>query len=44
MADRMYDCEKIRGNPSLYDHCGHRSTGWLGACALHSALLVLARA
>lgn len=44
MADRIYGCDKIRSNPSLPDHSDHRSTGWLGARAMHSAWLVSARA
>ena len=43
MADRMYGCDKIRSNTSLPDH-GDQWTGWLGACAMHSAWLVSARA
>lgn len=44
MADRIYGCDKIRSNPSLPHHCDLRSTGWLGARAMHSAWLVSARA
>ena len=43
MADRIYGCDKIRSNPSLTDHRDYTSTGWLGACAMHSAPLVSAR-
>ena len=42
MADRMYGCDKIRSNTSL-PH-GDQWTGWLGACAMHSAWLVSTRA
>ncbi len=44
MADRLYDCDEIRSNPSLVDHCDSGSTGWLGARAMYSAWPVLARA
>lgn len=44
MADRLYGCDKIRGNLSLPDHCDLWSTGWPGARAMHSVWLVSARA
>lgn len=37
MADRIYVCDKIRSNSSLPDHRDYRSTGWLGAPAMHDA-------
>ncbi|HEY8576238.1 MAG TPA: hypothetical protein VIL88_07860 [Devosia sp.] len=45
MADHIYGCDKIRSNPSLPDHCDRFwSIGWPGACAVHGACLVSARA
>jgi hypothetical protein len=45
MADRIYGRDKIRGNPSLPDHCDPLgSIGWPGAAAMHSTCPVSARA
>lgn len=44
MADHFYGCDQIRSNPSLPDHGDPRSTGWLGARAMHSVWPVSARA